>query len=112
MAEDRDKPTVHATLNDLDQGEKPTPFVFLVQHKRVTFPDVFAMQWTKGEEFLEDVQGKPNSYVLKKWLSAEDYKIVCDSPLSSRGLSELMAKVQDHYEMSMGNAGEGNASLR
>lgn len=107
-----DKPTIHATLDDIEAEGKPEAFVFATkQGKRVTFPDVFAMDWIEGEKFLDDLSGdKSNSEVMKRWLSDKDYQTLRDAGISLRGMGVLIQRVMNHYQGVVGTPGEGDAS--
>ena len=106
-----DKPKVHASLTDLESEGKPEPFVYLTsKNKRVTFPDLFEMDWEEAEKFLFDMENKPNSEVLKEWLSAKDLAALKESKLSLRQMNILLHKVMAHYQGIVGGQGEWRAS--
>ena len=106
-----DKPKVHASLTDLESEGKPEPFVYLTsKNKRVTFHDLFEMDWEEAEKFLFDMENKPNSEVLKEWLSAKDLAALKESKLSLRQMNILLHKVMAHYQGIVGDQGEGRAS--
>ena len=106
-----DKPKIHATLDDLETEGKPEPYVFMTkENKRVTFPDLFEMEWEEAEKFLFDMENKPNSEVLKEWLSAKDLAALKESKLSLRQMNILLHKVMAHYQGIVGGQGEGDAS--
>lgn len=107
-----DKPQApNLTFASLDSIDKPTPFVYFTKsNKRVTFPDVFDMEFEAAEEFLFDMADKRNSEVLRKWLSDKDYAAIKADRLTLRQLQTLIERVQAHYEGTLGSAGEGDAS--
>lgn len=111
MTVDKDKPTIHATLKALDTEGKPEPFVYGTKTgKRVTFPDLFDMDWEEGERFLLDMQTESNGEVLSKWLPKEDYENLQAEKLSLRQLGILLNTVMEHYEGSIGTSGKERAS--
>lgn len=107
-----DKPTIHSTAADLDTEGKPEAYVHATRAgKRVTFPDVFDMEFEEAERFLDDLNGdQSNSAVLKKWLSEKDYEALRADKLSLRGIGILLQKVMNHYQGTVGTPGEGDAS--
>lgn len=105
-----DKPKIHASVKDLETEGKPEPFVFMAGTKRVTFPDLFDLEWEEGEQFLVDLESRSNSYILKEWLSEKDYEALKSAKLTLRQLGILIEKVMAHYQGIAGSPGEGNAS--
>lgn len=107
-----DKPTTHFSFAELDKIDKPAPFTYTTKaSKRVTFPDVWDMEFEAAEAFLDDLNANTNnSAVLKKWLSEEDYAKLRDDRLSLRAVGVLVERVQAHYAGALGSSGEGAAS--
>lgn len=108
-----DKPrTPHFSFSDLDNLEKPEPFVYTTKaSKRVTFPDVFDMEAKAAEDFLREMSGSPwNTEVLERWLPEKDFKALMADRLTLRQLTTLFEHVQSHYEGQVGTPGEGNDS--
>lgn len=108
---DLDKPKVDLTFSNLDDEETPRPFIYMTKaNKRVTFPDLYDMEWEEGEAFLADMATKPTRQILDKWLTAADVEALKADRLSLRNMLLLTQKVQAHYEASLGTPGEGSAS--
>ena len=109
---DKDKPKINLNLTDLDTEVKPEPYVVMTrQNKRVTFPDIFDMPDEQGEEFLLDFSNDtPDSIVLKKWLSTEDYEALREHGLTLRQRSSMIHQVMEYYQGTFGDEGEENAS--
>ena len=109
---DIDKPKIHATFAALDAIEKPEPYVYATKAgKRVTFPDIFDMEFEAAEEFLRDLASDQwNSSVLRKWLTDKDFAALKADKLSLRQMNALTEMVRAHYEGTLGDAGEGSAS--
>lgn len=111
---DADKPKVHSTFSALDAIETPDPYVYVTKAgKRVTFPDLYDLEFEEAEAFLTDIaSGQSNSEVLRKWLSEKDYAALKGDRLTLRQITTLTQMVQSHYEGTVGTVGEGTASAR
>lgn len=106
-----DKPKVHSTAKDVEPDATPEPFVYMTKaNKRVTFPDIFDMEWEEAETFLLDMEHERNSVILKKWLSEKDLEALKAEKLTLRSMGTLLTKVMAHYEAFMGAPGEDTAS--
>lgn len=99
-----------AALNKLDGAAEATPFTFGLADKIIVFPDPLGLSPAEGEALLVDLTGgKRATEIIKNWLSAEDAKIVLKR-LTLRQMVVLIKTASEHYEASLGSAGEGNAS--
>ena len=99
-----------AGLNKLDGAAEATPFTFGLADKIVTFPDPLGLSPAEGEALLGDLTGgKRATEIIKSWLSEEDAEIVLKR-LNLRPMVLLIKAASEHYEASLGNAGEGRAS--
>lgn len=99
-----------AALNKLDGAAEATPFTFGIGDKIVTFPDPLGLSPAEGEALLVDLSGgKRATEIIKNWLSEEDAEIVLKR-LNLRQMVLLIKAASEHYEASLGNAGEGRAS--
>lgn len=97
-------------LNKLDGAAEATPFTFGLGDKIITFPDPLGLSPAEGEALLTDLTGgKRATEIVANWLSAEDAKIILKR-LTLRQMVVLIKAASSHYEASLGNAGEGNAS--
>lgn len=107
-----DKPKIHDTLAALDkETQGPEPYrLGLSGGQTVTFPDPGDMGVEEFEEFMADIADKPNSVILKRWLSAEDHEKLMAEKLSIRQTVALSKRVIKHYEYIFGPQGEGTAS--
>lgn len=107
-----DKPKVHFSFAELDSEiENPEPFVYTTKaSKRVTFPDLFAMEAEEGEKFLMELQTKPDGVILKQWLSEKDQAALTEDKLTLRQRQTLMQRVMAYYEGTFGTPGEDTAS--
>lgn len=104
-----DKPSApNLTFATLDKQESPTPFVYATKTgARVTFPDIFGLEFEEAEQFLSDIQRTTdNSVVLRKWLSPADYEKLRKDRLTLRQLVTLVESAQAHYEASVGSREE------
>ena len=99
-----------AALNKLDGAAEATPFTFGLGDKIVTFPDPLGLSPDEGEALLVDLSGgKRATEIISKWLSEEDAEIVLKR-LTLRQMVLLIKAASEHYEASLGDAGEGRAS--
>ena len=99
-----------AGLNKLDGAAEATPFMFGLANKVIKFPDPLGLSPEEGEALLVDLTGgKKATEIIRRWLSAEDAEIVVKR-LTLRQLVLLIKAASQHYEASLGNAGEGHAS--
>lgn len=107
-----DKPKVHFSFAELDSEiENPEPFVYTTKaSKRVTFPDLFAMEADEGEKFLYDLRTKPDGEILKEWLSDKDRAALAEDKLTLRARTTLLQRVMAYYEGTFGTSGEEPAS--
>ena len=111
MAKDTpSKPTL--TADQLDaEVDVPEPFVYMTKaSKRVRFPDLYDMEASEGEEFLSQLGTRTDGAFLKEWLPEADFEALQAEKLTLRSRMTLMRMVLAHYEVSMGDAGEGSAS--
>lgn len=99
-----------STLNKLDGAAEATPFTFGIADKIITFPDPLGLSPAEGEALLGDLTGgKRATEIVRNWLSEEDAEIVLKR-LTLRQMVLLIKAASSHYEASLGNAGEGDAS--
>lgn len=106
-----DAPKINATMSDLDSVAQAGPFIqALSGGKRITFPDPGTMEWTKAEEFLEDLDKSNTRGMLEKWLSEADFKKLIDAKLNLYQIAELGRRVNAHYEAIFGPMGNGTGS--
>ena len=99
-----------SALNKLDGAAEATPFTFGIADKIITFPDPLGLSPAEGEALLGDLSGcKRASVIVRNWLSEEDAEIVLKR-LTLRQMVLLIKAASSHYEASLGNAGEGDAS--
>lgn len=97
-------------LNKLDGAAEATPFTFGIADKIITFPDPLGLSPAEGEALLGDLTGgKRATEIVRNWLSEEDAEIVLKR-LTLRQMVLLIKAASSHYEASLGNAGEGDAS--
>lgn len=108
---DKITPTLTLTgLNKLDGAAEATPFTFGIADKVVKFPDPLGLSPEEGEALLVDLTGgKRATEIVRNWLSEEDAETVLKR-LTLRQMVLLIKAASAHYEASLGNAGEGNAS--
>lgn len=108
---DVDKPKAHLSFKALDAEEKPEPFTYTNhESKRVVFPDVFDWGYEEGEEFLEEMRVLPARKFLTKWLTEEDFAKLQADKLSVRQMMRVTQAAMNHYESTLGDSGEENAS--
>ncbi|OMH30655.1 hypothetical protein [Tersicoccus sp. Bi-70] len=110
-----DKPSnITATLKSLAaEAGDPDPFkISLSDSKVVTFPDPLAMDPDEAEIFIEELQTRKPSYVLAKWLPAEDVEAIRAQKLNYRQQRHLLQSVVRYYEGGLADAGEGPGSAR
>ena len=107
-----DTPKTNLSFADLDREiDAPEPYVYTTKSsKRVTFPDIFAMEADEAEELLVDAQTMPDGKFLRKWLSEEDLAKLAEDKLTLRHRSMLVQNVMAYYEGTLGDRGEGSAS--
>lgn len=106
-----DKPTIHASLADLDTEGKPEPYVYMTKGgKRVTFPDIFEMDWEEGDKFMSDLENKSTRAFMSDWLPEKDFDALRAEKLTLRQMGILVQKVMAHYQGLVGGPGEGDAS--
>ena len=99
-----------SALNKLDGAAAATPFTFGIADKIITFPDPLGLSPAEGEALLGDLTGgKRATEIVRNWLSEEDAEIVLKR-LTLRQMVLLIKAASSHYEASLGNAGEGDAS--
>lgn len=99
-----------AGLNKMDGAAEATPFTFGLADKIIKFPDPLGLSPAEGEALLVDLSGgKRATEIIGNWLSEEDAEIVLKR-LTLRQMVLLIKAASSHYEASLGNAGEGNAS--
>lgn len=99
-----------SALNKLDGAAEATPFTFGIADKIITFPDPLGLSPAEGEALLGDLTGgKRATEIVRNWLSEEDAEIVLKR-LTLRQMVLLIKAASSHYEASLGNAGEGDAS--
>ena len=99
-----------SALNKLDGAAEATPFTFGIADKIITFPDPLGLSPAEGEALLGDLTGgKRATEIVRNWLSEEDAEIVLKR-LTLRQMVLLIKAASSHYEASLGNAGEGEAS--
>ena len=99
-----------AGLNKLDGAAEATPFTFGLADKIIKFPDPLGLSPAEGEALLTDLTGgKRATEIIKSWLREEDAEIVLKR-LTLRQMVILIKAASQHYEASLGSAGEGNAS--
>lgn len=106
-----DAPKINATMADLDAAAHAGPFrQALTGGKRITFPDPGEMEWTKAEEFLNDLIAASTQEMVKKWLSEEDFKKLMDAKLNLYQINELGRRIMAHYEAIFGPQEKGTGS--
>lgn len=107
-----DKPQTNLSFKDLDNEiDAPEPFVYTTKSsKRVTFPDIFAMDADEAEKMMSEMESLPDGKFLAKWLSEEDLVRLHEDKLSLRHRMVLMQRVMAYYEGTFGDRGEGGAS--
>ena len=112
-----DKPKIDLILSDLESEiRRPEPFVVVLKDgKRITFKDPYDFKISERDEILGIYQaaraGEADDLdLLKKILSAEDYKRYIDADLPIRTHAALVERVMTHFKGAMGTAGEGSAS--
>ena len=99
-----------AALNKLDGAAEATPFTFGLADKIIKFPDPLGLSPEEGEERLTALSGGTRATeIINSWLSEEDAEIVLKR-LNLRQMVLLIKAASEHYEASLGNAGEGRAS--
>ena len=99
-----------SALNKLDGAAEATPFTFGIADKIITFPDPLGLSPAEGEALLGDLTGgKRATEIVRNWLSEEDAEIVLKR-LTLSQMVLLIKAASSHYEASLGNAGEGDAS--
>lgn len=107
-----DKPQINLTFSKLDaEIDAPSPFVYTTKaSKRVTFPDLYAMEASEGEQVMKDMRTKTDSAFLQQWLSDDDHAALMEDKLTFRHRRFMMKQVIAYYEASMGDEGEETAS--
>lgn len=107
-----DKPSApNLTFAALDAEETPEPFVYVTKtNHRVTFPDIFEMPADEGQQFLIEVETKPDDEILEKWLTKADLEALKKDRLTLRQRMRLMEAVMSYYQSSLGTPGEEQAS--
>lgn len=108
-----DKPTVHLSLANLrKETVNPDPFVVaLTGSKRVTFPDLFAMESVEAEEVFASLNRSATNWsALERWLSKGDAAALKAEKLSVRELAAVVQAAISYYEGTYGKSGEDNAS--
>lgn len=99
-----------AGLNKLDGAAEATPFTFGLADKIIKFPDPLGLSPAEGEALLTALSGGTRATeIINSWLSEEDAEIVLKR-LNLRQMVLLIKAASEHYEASLGNAGEGRAS--
>lgn len=99
-----------AALNKLDGAAEATPFTFGLADKIIKFPDPLGLSPEEGEELLTALSGGTRATeIINSWLSEEDAEIVLKR-LNLRQMVLLIKAASEHYEASLGKAGEGRAS--
>lgn len=114
MTAQSDKPTVYS-LSSLTKEIKPVePFVLdLGQRKgRVTFPDIWAMEYERAEQIVVAYQsGQASlSQTLEGWLKPADLARLREQKLDLRTMRAVLEKVMEHFQGSYGEPGEADAS--
>ena len=108
-----DKPAVHLSLANLRKEiSNPDPFVVALSgSKRVTFPDVYAMESVEAEEIFAGLNTSATNWtVLGQWLSEKDCEALKSEKLSVRELGAVVQAAIRYYEGVYGSAGNGSAS--
>lgn len=112
-----DKPKIDLILADLENEVlKPESFVVVLNGgKRITFKDPYDFKVSERDEILGIYdaarRGEADDLdLLKKILSAEDYKKYIDADLSIRTHAALVERVMAHFQGGLGNTGEDSAS--
>lgn len=99
-----------AALNKLDGAAEATPFTFGLGDKIIKFPDPLGLSPAEGEDLLTALSGGTRATeIIKNWLSEEEAEIVLKR-LTLRQMVVLIKAASEHYEASLGSAGEGRAS--
>lgn len=109
---DTDKPTIHATLKDLDQEVRPAPFTYMTKaNKRVVFPDPGEMGWEEADQFTRDLNGAmPARTFLIKYLGEKGFEALEAEKFTGYQMTNFMTRVIKHYKEFLGAPGEDNAS--
>ncbi len=80
----------------------------------VTFPDVFDLPTAEAEAFLDQLSQAANdgkiTPILKKWLSAEDFKALDEEYPTMRKIRPVFFAITTYYEGIWGKVGEDTAS--
>lgn len=107
-----DRPKTNLSFADLDREiDAPEPYVYTTKaSKRVTFPDIFAMEADEAERMLLEIQTLPDGEFLKRWLAEEDLAKLAEDKLTLRHRAMLVQNVMAYYEGTLGNQGEDDAS--
>lgn len=112
----RDKPTIHFTAATLDKeiGSEgvPEPVRYGTKSGRVVvFPDPYAMEWERAEEFITKLDSFGNSKdALISWVGQDGYEAIKADGLDLRRMLRLVRGVQQHYTSFMGSPGESESS--
>lgn len=102
---------VNLTFSALDKEATPEPFVYTTKaSKRVTFPDMYALEAEEGDKFLEEIAVLSDAEFLAKWLPKTDMAALKADKLTVRQRKSLLNHVMVHYQSTMGDMGEGPAS--
>lgn len=107
-----DSPLQNATLARLGKTEDPGPYEYVSRtgKDKVVFPDPGKMDWLEAEELLADFARKPDSKILKKWVSAEDFEILLAEKWTLREKNAVLRDIFEHYQDIFGTPGEDDAS--
>lgn len=109
---DTDKPTIHASLKDLDQEVRPAPFTYMTKaNKRVVFPDPGEMGWEESDQFSRDLNSSmPAREFLIKYLGEKDFTALEAEKFNGYQMTNFMTLVLKHYKAFLGTPGEEGAS--
>lgn len=103
------KPTL--TLAALDAEAKPEPFIFGIGGKLITFPDPMELSFEESDSLLRELRtARDATSFLKKWLPEEDFEVFRAAKPTGRQVQSLLEHLLEHYELTMGDAGEERTS--
>ena len=112
-----DSPKIDLVLSDLERELiKPGPFtVVLSKNKRITFKDPFGFRVSERAEILDlhekTQRGEADDMdLLAKILSPADFEKYKAEDLPIRTHEALVTRVMAHFQGTLGDAGNGNAS--
>lgn len=106
-----DKNTPTDTLASLDAEAKPEPYVLGIGGKLISFPDPMELDFEESDRFLSEIRNMSDTGdFLRRWLSEEDYETFRKAKPTGRQVSVLIRRLLEHYELVLGDEGEGRTS--